>query len=436
MDWYKWEPGVIRHPILKRFRAPERVRVLELVALACSWGNVGVIRLYDDEIASELNLSLSDWMARRDRYLLHGVIRQVATPAGRHAYEIAPWLLPQQQNDQRAADCFRPETWENPEQPADAFTDVAARDGAPGVTTGAMTGAERKALYDARLRARQAGLPEPNKDAFLADYRARRAVEDATQNSNGNGPQVSNVSPLSNGNGGSNVTAAQTTEQREERREDNNNAVRNEPRNGNGGNFVTVTGPDTVVVDSSACAVADSEDAFAAFANWEISRHDADLLLNCYGTARCLEKIRHMPYHLKGQRITNVGGFLRTAIEEDYAAPRAYLDDQARSKAAAEKQSRAAAEEEARERKAEAEKAFAAQIEALRTGLSDEEAAWLKSRVLLVLERDSPVLFQKYKRHQESGEPMGVLLRNTLESIEIRVLAERIKETDRYEPLG
>jgi hypothetical protein len=127
---------------------------------------------------------------------------------------------------------------------------------------------------------------------------------------------------------------------------------------GGGGNFPPeqhpynnthkTTGPRDYRNNNSSGEVGDKQDVVVALVNEKISEDVALRLARRYNRARIFEKIEYLAY-LREQdpdRVKKPQGWLRRAIEEDYAAPDGYRSPAERAAEAAEAQRQAAAREQ------------------------------------------------------------------------------------------
>lgn len=296
MDWSKFDLSVLQHPKMKKLRAPSRCKALEFVGLSVRDAPLGVVDLYDDEIACYLDLSLDAWKTHRDTWILRGlIIRQVILPDDRHIYEIAFWLLPEQGNpDGKVKDGRRREDWEEPQLPLDP---TEAQEADP-TNRESMTAAERQAFFRARQRAMKAGEPEPRREEFLAFYRAQRHAETVTEARNAEEPR--------------NVTAQTAIREREER--DNS---KREGGDVTPARNVTLDSAVTPDAEQAAVAILVEHPLEAA----RFSQSLAEELVSRYGTEQCQRQAEWLRYRDHDPGKGQLGGLLRRAIEEDWPEP-------------------------------------------------------------------------------------------------------------------
>lgn len=357
-EWNRFDFGALRDPRLKMFRAGSRWKILQLVEISLRDSqSLGLIALFDDEIASDLGLSLDSWLDLLDRLILRRVVRQLPTEDRTNAYEIAFWLLPKQTSASGVLrDARREDAWDmNPVAVVSNEEETPARRRGTGR---AMTGAERTALSRARAEARGLKQPQPNAEAFLAQYRANIAAESAsssppaphdtaTLNTEQSviaspvfvtkiGNEIPNVTAeIGNGNGNAlALERADRTEQNESERDNNSSFL-----GGNGNEIesaVTVTeGQNVTDLEAERNAVV----AFLADAGLTIGDEQVRIarpVAVALAASHAAEAIYHQAEYLPYRRKTTGewAGLLRTSIEGDYGAPGAWHKHQ---KAQAEK---------------------------------------------------------------------------------------------------
>jgi hypothetical protein len=202
--WQKFSFKALRDPAFKKLRSSAQMKVLRFVLFSFEWGQPGAVSRPDDEIASELELSLDKWLSLRDLMVLRGIIREsrrVLRPAAltdpeyaQRVYEIAFWLLPDQDTPGQAGRDGRiKEAWGQivaPSYPEECEEnqEMQRRAGRPAKSAeGARTGRERKALFDRRKYCKEHGLPQPDEEAWLADYRAKREADPSAEDSDRGG---------------------------------------------------------------------------------------------------------------------------------------------------------------------------------------------------------------------------------------------------------
>lgn len=451
--WHKFNLDVLRHPKLRSFRSPAQIKILQFLALSVRYDAKGVVPFLDDEIALDLNVPLHHWLTLRDGMIERGIVRQVATPAGDHVYEVAFWILPDQGNPGGTVHDGRSlVAWPAlPDDPIDRYADDA--DSPVDTRTARERTAERVALhrYRAKMRAAENRYPTRAENAeFLERYRAERAapvavVEVAPSGAARDGweiqgayvgpfgvPNVTDL-PLENVteacNAAQPVTSRVGVENRLEERDNNSFEV------GTGCNDVTdvtnVTSGEAVTFGAE--AVTSDEEAEKAVVVALLSEHGKDYALSVsvaeelfwkYGADMCLLQLKWLEYRRppKPEKGTRAGQ-LRDSIAKNWPEP-----PEARKAEAAAREFAAWAARDV---------LIAAEAEAANARLNVEQVRldlWIAAlddrvRAEIALEAETelaPILKSKLAASREASEPMPHLVYAALHVLGTKIAQRRM----------
>ena len=444
VGWQKFNLRVVKHPLVKRFKLTQRFRIMQVLSLACDWGNLGVIAQYDDEIADELEMPLSDWLVLRDKLLGHGIMREVRKEE-RKLYEISCVLLPLQMNDQRSVESFQEATWRQPQLPLDGAGAESSRvlDLIPASIVGEerrrLLGAARKAFCTKCATHRDQGLPEPDRDTFMWEYFIRRfpdfstpapdfSVSDA-EDSAADG----NASNGENGNAAGNGNAAPIRTKETDLDETDNNS--GPVGNGNADGItssVTVTGREDLLlffseeeIPSEQCDDLLVERIVSSLTGHGVTEIVArEELIPFFGLGACIDQLAYMPYSPPRD---NPGGHLVEAIRRGYAPPPGYIKKREQQQAERNRKRRKAAQEAAQRQETEAAELAAARRAMFLLELSPEQQAEIETEIRESLRNEN---IGAYKRYEEAGfdiEKVGPIVRGAIDPRREKIIDARMK---------
>jgi hypothetical protein len=357
-SWQKFSIGTLDDPRLAGFRPWRLVKAFKFLALSCSYGQLGVVDFYDDDIRARLNLSMAQWLDLRDEMVLRGLIRQVERENGRHFYEVAHWFLPDQTStDRKYVDSRSSDAWGDPVLPPDQIDSSGNKS--------SMTPAERKALQRHREKAFSGLEPLMSKEMFLVWYRQGR--NDSPLPPAAAPSPISAAAALETFMQGApvTVTAENVTDDvtrgshvTENQNEKNNNRERERARE-------SVT--ERVTEEPPQSVTRDAEDpdfvvVVSALRAEGIDAKTAPLLVQEFGVESCRLQLAYWPlrkadFKRKGKPEPG-GGMLRTSIECQWAPPKGWTAQQGQK--ARSEQETARRDQEAQQRLKAAEDAEAA----------------------------------------------------------------------------